>query len=176
MIEQCPFESILPIWRDQLWPGRKSAIEAHSAMRWLGGIDMSLMSSAVSFWQSRLATTSQATLDNSRSLNPIAVLSGHFGGVIDASQFGLSSKEKSYRTRGLWVSSAARRQGVARALMEAAFEQARREECSVVWTFPRESSLPFYNSLGFTQVGAMIGVDDPGAGEFGPNCYAIAKI
>ena len=34
------FRDIYPIWKILLWPGRKSAIEKTSAMKWRGGYDM----------------------------------------------------------------------------------------------------------------------------------------
>lgn len=156
--ERCRFEDVLPVWRNELWPNRQSPIESHSAMKWLGGIDTSLMQSKASFWRFG-------------AISPMAVLSGHFGGIIDASCVGLSTNEKSYRTRGLWVPEEMRRHGVARKLMDAAFAQARIDKCLVVWTFPRISSLPFYKSMGFIQVG-----EKTADGEFGPNCYAIVKL
>ncbi len=146
---------------------------------------MELMKAAPTFWRVSYPKNSDSAEVLTKQASPyrqavfdriIGVLSGHFGGVIDASNVALSTSEKSYRTRGLWVSPEARRSGVAKLLMTAAFEQARREGCSTVWTFPRESSMPFYSSMGFTQVGAMIGINDPLAGEFGPNSYAIAKL
>lgn len=164
--EPCSFEAILPTWEKELWPGRKSAIEPTSAMKWFGGIDMSLMQSSASFW--RIVQTADGAI--------LGVLSGHFGGLIDATDIGLSAKTSSYRTRGLWVSPSIRRAGAAGMLMTSAFEQARREKCASVWTFPRKSSMPFYESAGFIRVGEWIGENDPGAGEFGPNCYAVAKL
>ncbi len=167
-IETCEFKDVLPIWERELWPARKSAIETNSAMKWLGGIDMELMKAAPTFWLVSYALAKNAPKPQAVSEKVVGVLSGHFGGVIQG--------KRSYRTRGLWVSEEDRRSGAAKLLMTAAFEQATREACNLVWTFPRESSIRFYNSMGFKQVGAMIGTADPGAGEFGPNCFALAEI
>jgi GNAT superfamily N-acetyltransferase len=159
LCESCSFENVADIWARELWPGRISAIEPNSAMKWLGGIDMELMKSNPSFW--RVLRTGET----------VGVLSGHFGGLVE----GNKGLQRSYRTRGLWVSTEVRRQGVAKLLMQAAFNQAADENCFAVWTFPRESSMPFYESVGFRRVGNWIGVNDPGAGEFGPNCYALVR-
>lgn len=154
--ESSSFTEVQAIWANELWAGRKSPIESNSAMRWLGGIDMALMDSPASFWIVRSSTAGAPVI--------VGVLSGHFGGLIDS--------VRSYRTRGLWVHSDFRGQGVARSLMQAAVEQAKHENCEILWTFPRQSSMPAYEKLGFMKVGDWIGVNDPGAGEFGPNCYA----
>ena len=161
--EPCLFEEILPIWSRELWPGRVSPIESNSAMKWRGGIDMSLMNAPATFW--RLVRT--GTKPTPETI--LGVLSGHFGGEIE------SPAERSYRTRGLWVSPEVRRAGGASMLMTAAYDQALKEGCPTVWTFPRESSMPFYESMGFKRVGPWIGENDPGAGEFGPNCYALYR-
>lgn len=164
--ESCSFEDILPTWEKELWIGRQSPIEPTSAMKWLGGIDMSLMRSAPSFW--RIVQTQDGEI--------LGVLSGHFGGTVMAPSLGIPNLAGSYRTRGLWVSPSIRRAGAAGMLMSAAFDQARKEQCASVWTFPRQSSMSFYESAGFSRVGDWIGKDDAGAGEFGPNCYALAKL
>lgn len=112
---------------------------------------MSLMRAPAHFW---IARTPEHIL---------GVLSGHFGGIID--------NQRSYRTRGLWVSTVARRHGMARALMNAATTQAKKENCTLIWTFPRKSSISFYESVGFQRVGEWID-----SGEFGPNIYALKTI
>lgn len=133
-------------------------------MKWQSGIDMSLMQTVPTFWR-LVRTGTEPTPEN-----VLGVLSGHFGGEIN------SPTERSYRTRGLWVSHDVRRAGGASMLMTAAYEQAAKENCKSVWTFPRESSMPFYESMGFIRVGPWIGINDPGAGEFGPNCYAVYRM
>lgn len=163
LCEACSFDDVLGAWSRELWPGRISKIESNSAMKWLGGTDMSLMQESPSFW--RVVRAPRNREDTVRQT--VGVLSGHFGGLIDGT--------RAYRTRGLWVAESVRRHGVGQMLMGAAFEQAGKERCSAIWTFPRQSSMAFYETMGFNRVGAWIGVDDPGAGEFGPNCYALSE-
>lgn len=152
------------MWSRELWPGRVSPIESNSAMKWLGEIDMSLMQAVPTFWRVVRAPQSK----NDVVSQTVGVLSGHFGGIVNG--------HRSYRTRGLWVAESVRRHGVAMMLMNAAFDQARSENCDSAWTFPRASSMPFYESVGFKRVGAWVGVNDANAGEFGPNCYALATF
>lgn len=164
VLEECRFEEILPIWQASLWPGRLSKIESNSAMKWLGGIDLELMKAPASFWRLRLEKESLI----------VGVLSGHFGGLIDTMNHdGKNRQVRSYRTRGLFVDPRFRGHGASKVLMTAALVQAKHEACEVAWTFPRQSTMPVYEKLGFKMVGQWIGENDPGAGEFGPNCYAI---
>lgn len=167
VLEVCRFEDVLPIWQAMLWPGRVSKIEANSAMKWLGGIDLELMKAPASFWRLRL---------ENENIN-IGVLSGHFGGLIGpGGSFGERKEVRSYRTRGLYVDPKFRGQGASRTLMTEALAQAKREACEVAWTFPRQSSMPVYGKLGFKMVGQWIGENAPGAGGFGPNCYALRHL
>jgi len=172
VLEECRFEDVLPIWQASLWPGRLSKIESNSAMKWLGGIDLELMKAPASFWRVRLK---KENLD-------VGVLSGHFGGLIDIENHGTGRlaetvrQVRSYRTRGLYVEPKFRAHGASKILMAAALEQAKRETCEVAWTFPRQSTMPVYEKLGFKMVSQWIGENDPGAGEFGPNCYAIRYL
>ncbi len=112
------------------------------------------MHTTATFWVAR--STSQPDLI-------LGVLSGHFGGMING--------RRSYRTRGLWVSETMRRHGVARALIDAAVDQAKVEGCAQLWTFPRKSSIAFYDSVGFKRMSEWTG-----GGEFGPNLYALKTI
>jgi GNAT superfamily N-acetyltransferase len=162
VLEVCRFEDVLPIWQASLWPGRLSKIETNSAMKWLGGIDLELMKAPASFWRLRIEKENLT----------VGVLSGHFGGLIDRE----NRQVRGYRTRGLFVGPQFRGHGASKILMTAALAQANREACEVAWTFPRQSSMPVYEKLGFKMVGQWIGENDPGAGEFGPNCYAIKHL
>lgn len=132
---------------------------------------MTLMSASPTFWRARIS----GSPSGGTAPQIVGVLSGHFGGVISIGESELQVDEdvRSFRTRGLWVAATHRRQGTARLLMNAALEQAKRENCAAAWTFPRQSSMPFYESLGFVRIGPWIGENDPRAGEFGPNAYAL---
>lgn len=168
-VESSNFEEVRQVWARELWPGRKSPIESNSAMKWRGGLEMELMNVPASFWVIR------------ENVAVIAVLSGHFGGLIPDPEANTSGDSpisilRSYRTRGLWVHPSSRNRGAAIALMKAALLQADEESCNVLWTFPRQSSMPAYEKFGFKMAGGWIGADAPGAGEFGPNCYAYLKL
>ena len=57
-------------------------------------------------------------------------------------------------------------------LLELTISTAKKENCLVIWTMPRKSALPAYESVGFRKIGGWI---DEGV-EFGPNCIAIKQI
>ncbi|MBN8539874.1 MAG: GNAT family N-acetyltransferase [Deltaproteobacteria bacterium] len=175
VLEECRFEDVLPIWQAKLWPGRISKIESNSAMKWLGGIDLQLMQEPASFW--RILVSKKKINEPEPSV--IAVLSGHFGGLIPAPNVQNSDSAnlmRSFRTRGLYVAPEFRGLGAASAVMNAAFTEAKRTGCEVAWTFPRKSAMPAYEKMGFQRVGPWIGEKDPSAGEFGPNCFAIRHL
>lgn len=106
----------------------------------------------------------------------VGVLSGHFAGVIDGSMVDVEDQIRSYRIRGIWVETEVRRQGVMRMMLEAAFEQARREDCQAAWIFPRQGTAHFYEPFGFNRMSGWIQNRDSQAGGFGGNCYAIKKL
>jgi GNAT superfamily N-acetyltransferase len=126
MIELIEWQDILPIWRDELWPGRKSPIEPVSAMCLGGDYDMDNMSSLPSF----------------------------FGFIKDDMIVGVNSghscpKSNSYRSRGLWVDPRFRGQGIGQTLLRATIDQGRKEGRTIIWSYPRKRSWSTYAAVGF---------------------------
>ena len=167
-VETCRFEDVLPLWRDQLWPGRKSPIEPTSAMKWLSGF--SATTEPASYWRITVSTSLPAALEH---VTTVAVASGHFAGIIDGRVVGLPQGIRGYRVRGIWVHPDFRKQGMAHALMQTAMAQALKENCPAVWIYPRKSSFSLYESMGFTKVGDWISNEDAVAQDLGANCFAI---
>ena len=85
---------------------------------------------------------------------------------------GFKTSNDIYRSRGLYVIPKKRSQGISRMLLKLTIETAKKENCRVIWTMPRQSALIAYESVGFQKVGGWI--DDEF--EFGPNCIAIKQI
>lgn len=144
MLMASSFERVLPIWRDHLWPGRLSKIEATSCLSPDGSIDLSFKQSPVDFWE--LNTEA----------NIVATLSGFSTGVSD------------YRIRGLWVHPKYRGRGLSQSLLVAARLRAIELGKSSMWSLPRESALGAYRKFGFLQAGPFTSEKF----EFGPNCLA----
>jgi GNAT superfamily N-acetyltransferase len=70
--------------------------------------------------------------------NIVAVNSGH-----------ACTNQNNYRSRGLWVDPNYRRQGIAQLLLTATIEQGQQEGYTQIWSYPRQSSWPTYQAVGF---------------------------
>ena len=126
MITKISFEEIYCIWNTQLWPNRHSAIETHSAMNFLGGYDIKNMISTPTFFAYKL--------DN----KIVGVNSGHM------------CHDNSYRSRGLFVFTEYRKQGIGKILLVATIDKGISEGADYIWSYPKQSSWPTYESAGFT--------------------------
>ena len=144
------FETILPIWKHNLWPNRQSQIKHMSSMTYKGKIDMSIYE--------KYTPTFFAVYNNAGQI--IGVNSGHQTG------------ERMYRSRGIWVDPEFRRYGVAQILFDMTEKQAKKEKCDAVWSMPRKSALPAYEKFGFVKQGDFF---DEGV-EFGPNCWVLKRL
>lgn len=167
-IRRAEFAEIEKLWRDRLWPQRKSAIEPNSAMILGGGIDLSYMNEEPQFW---IAEDLQDHTTGELRERPRAIgcLSGHFAGVFTDH----SRKGRLYRSRGLWVDQSRRRRGIARQLMRELIEHARAQDAVAIWTFPRKTAMPFYESMGFRMWSTWLPQQE---GDSDLNCYAILEL
>lgn len=71
------------------------------------------------------------------------------------------------RSRGIWVNPEYRNQGIAGLLFGVVDEQAKKENCTEIWSLPRKSALSVYERYGYIKTSDFI---SEGL-EFGPNCY-----
>lgn len=133
-IKRIPFDIILPIWQNKLWPGRESAIEPMSAMTWpFEGdpqpINMSIFEYEPVFW----------------------------GVYIDDKLVGVNSGHRTsptqYRSRGIWVDPEYRMHGISQQLFMMTEHQAVIEQCEMIWSIPRKTALNAYLKFGFRTVG-----------------------
>jgi len=60
--------------------------------------------------------------------------------------------QNNYRSRGLWVDPNYRHQGIAQKLLTATIEQGQQEGYRQIWSYPRRSSWPTYQAVGFELV------------------------
>jgi len=145
MIEIIDELNIIPFWQ-QLWPGRQ--IPLMSSMLFPKGYDISIY----------------------KKYKPT-----YFGYSIDGNIIGVNSGHKTsdtdYRSRGLFVLPEFRNRGVAVKLLEATINQAKEEDCSIVWTVPRDTSLYAYYKAGFDRASDFFETETSAK-----NCYAIYKI
>jgi len=146
-IVEVDFDTILPVWRDKLWPERKTPIEPNSAMALGFGYNMAFMYETPTF----LA----GYLDN----EIIAVNSCH------------PAEGMFFRGRGLWVDPAHRGKGLGILILDATADVARRNGAEFIWSFPRKSSIKTYEAAGYVKASDWL--ED---NQFGPNCYAVKQL
>ena len=134
LFKKIEFYEILPVWKDELWPNRESAIEPMSAMTWPyegdpQPIDMSIFEYEPTFWG--------VYIDDKL----IGVNSGH------------RTTDQAYRSRGIWVDPAQRGKRISQTLFALTQHQAVLEKCDMMWSIPRKSALQAYTNAGFQTVG-----------------------
>ena len=143
------FQDVKNIWNEKLWPDRKSTIKEMSSMQYLGGFDMAIYEKyKPTFFIVKYGNTI------------VGVNSGH------------RTKDRLYRSRGIWVDPEYRRHGVAQLLFDMTEKQAKKENCDAVWSMPRKSALSAYEKFGFVKQGDFF---DEGV-EFGPNCWVLKRL
>ena len=144
--------TIQKVWTDNLWPGRESPIKPTNGLLLGGGWSKELESETPTFF---------GVYDGNILCG---VNSGHKAETIN--------DKKYYRSRGIYVYPEYRGKGIAQMLLKATEEQAIKENCDILWSMPRESSLKTYLRFGFEMYSnkEAIGM------EFGPNYYVFKKI
>jgi GNAT superfamily N-acetyltransferase len=143
IIKRLSFDEILPIWSTYLWPNRKSKI---------------LPMSSVGYNNTRCVFEDKFPYFYAAFLNDSCI------GVNSCIKTGTYE----FRSRGLWVFSEYRKEGVSKLLLAEAIRYAK-NDCGgrIIWSMPRKSALPAYLSVGYQQTTDFF---DDGV-EFGPNCF-----
>ena len=147
MIKKITFDEIFPIWRDYLWPGRKSEIRPTNGLTLLGKFDKEVEKNSPIF----------------------------FGAFMDGKCVGVNSGHKTnddeYRSRGLYIFPDHRKKGIAQLLLKAVEDECIKEGGRLLWSMPRESALPAYKKFGFVTTSDFF--NDM---EFGPNCFVVKTL
>ena len=143
------FNLIKSVWEIELWPERKSEIKSMSSMAYLGGYNMNI-------YEEYNPTFFLIQLDN----KIIGVNSG------------FKTAPYLYRSRGIWIDSNYRGKSISKKLFESLKTQAIKENCTHIWSIPRQSAWPAYKAFGFEQTSDWF---NEGM-EFGPNCYVLKEI
>ena len=145
------FDTILPIWEQNLWSSRESAIKTHSSMTWPFDndveYDMEIYKYPATYW---------ALLVDDKI---IGVNSGH------------KTSDTQYRSRGLWVDEKFRKKGLAQIILTASEQYAKQQKCKMIWTVPRKTALVAYTKCGFNTVGNYFRTETSEA-----NIYAYKHI
>lgn len=147
-IVKISFDEIYPIWDQKLWPNRSSKIEPHSILQCDLTYDANILTSIPTF----LA----------------CMIDGNIAGV----NSGFKTSNGQYRSRGLYVDPIHRGLGISKLLLYGVEEQGIKEDCKMIWTIPRQQSMPAYASAGYTRISEYF----TDGMEFGPNCIAIKYL
>jgi len=148
MIKEITWKKTHYIWKNYLWLTRSSPIEPVSAMCFLNGYDMTNMQSTPTFYGYMINGFI------------VGVNSGH-----------ACPNQNNYRSRGLWVDPDYRGRGIGQQLLKATIEQGKQEGYAEIWSYPRQSSWPTYNSAGFELVSTWEVSETSEA-----NAYCILKL
>ena len=126
MIKKITYEDIEHIWKNYLWPERKSRIEPTSAMCYLNGYDLKNLNFNPTFF-------AYIQDDDIAGVN-----SGH------------RCLDNGYRSRGLFVFPKYRHKGIGTSLLLETIRQGKSEQCTYVWSYPKHNSWGTYHKAGFT--------------------------
>lgn len=148
--EKIKWYEIYDIWKNHLWPLRVSEIEPVTSMLYLGGYDILVKENTPVF---------------------LGIRDG--GGHIIAVNSIVKVDKRECRSRGLWVYPQCRGNGLAKIILEASIEEAKKTGCEILWTMPREGALEAYESVGFVQTTDWIENENE---VYGPNCYAVKAL
>jgi len=136
-IKELTFDEIKSVWEKDLWENKKFPIKTHSSMTFDGGYDMSYYNNNAYFW---------GLIDKQNRI--IGTESGH------------QCNNEYFRIRGLWIDPRFRGLGLSEMLFHAAESYAKKEKCSKIWSFPRNSALPIYQHFGY--IVCSDAIDDAG--------------
>jgi len=76
-----------------------------------------------------------------------------------------------YRLRGMATDSNYLRKGYGRQIMQEAFQILKLKECNLLWCNARIIAVPFYQSVGFQEIGDLFDISD-----IGPHYYMYKRI
>ena len=127
-IRQIDADTILYVWKNRLWPNRISAIESHSAMMITPG-----------------------TYDMGNFLLPVWCYGYYLNEELIGVNSGHLCTDGLLRIRGFWVEEEHRRRGIGKKLLLKTIEAGRINKATGVWAFPRKTSWPIFESIGFKQ-------------------------
>ncbi len=142
------FEDIYPVWKNFLWPKRKSPIEKTSAMKWRGGYNMDYLNRPAFFFSIQ-----------KEDKNLIGVLSC------------FPTEKEEFRMRGLWVHPEFRGRGLGKILVNRVIHCAEMAGAKKIWSLPRINYKQLYIKFGFSNF-----VGPTNEFEFGPHYYAMMNL
>jgi hypothetical protein len=147
-LREAQFEEVFPIWRDYLWPGRKSPIKEISPLQADLTFDPKILGQTAYFF----------ALENRDRV--VGVISGY------------KTSALAFRIRGLYIFPEYRKLHLSHLLFEEICKTAKKNGAKLVWSIPRQSAWKSYKSFGFYLVSDWFSEGM----EFGPNGVAQLDI
>ena len=160
--EKSTFDEIHEFWRDGLWPGRKTDIEPLNAIVY--------NRSLLEVWGTVSISKDWTIFDWSEPT--FFVMKEEETKKIVGVNSGFKTDDRTYRSRGIYVLPEYRGNRLSRILLENTIQQAKEEECDLIWSLPRASAMPAYKDVGFRRVGLWQDDDM----EYGPNYLAVRNL
>jgi hypothetical protein len=147
--KEISFDTIKHVWFTYLWPNRLDIQETNS-MQYLGGYDKNI----------------------SKKYKPY-----FFGLYYNDELVGVNSCHRTsdthIRSRGIFINKEHREKKLSFLLFQEVEKIGIFEKCSYIWSLPRISALPAYESFGFEITSEVITDDRV---KYGPNIYVLKKI
>ena len=152
-VEEINFKEIKEVWEKELWPNKKNGVAKANEWTW--------------HWlQKELGKDKQMAKDAEPTF--VGIRSNKELVAVNSCYHSNSKGIFNYwRSRGLWVHPNFRGQKYSSTILTWCLEHAKLKGGHWMWTVPRQSAMPAYKSVGFTQESDWF--DD---GQFGPNCIA----
>lgn len=147
VLQECDFQTVLPVWRDMLWPGRTD-IQPMSSMQWKAENDPNI------YFRFKPRFCCIYVNDQLAGVNSCHMTS-----------------DQLMRSRGIYVFPRWRGRGFSTMLLGFVDDNALALGCSRVWSFPRIESMFAYAKHGY-----RIASREFDSGPFGPNVYAIKNL
>ena len=140
------FLTVLPIWKQYLWPKRIEPIRSRSTMLFKAGMDVKAFSAEVFF----------VKLEKNQKI--VGVCSGQ------------RTQDQEFRSRGLWVAKEFRRQGLASQLFVFVEQEAKKRGANHLWTLARHSAKEFYLAMNMKDCGKTYEF------EYGPHFWMSKNL
>lgn len=151
-VKEIGWQEIRLIWEIELWPNKKNGVAKTNEWTWKWTDDF-------------LGKNKEMAKNTSPTFFGIEI----DGNIVCVNSVFMTERGifTYYRSRGLWVDTNYRRQGLAKSILTHCLEYVRKNHGNWLWTVPRKSAFPAYKSVGFIKKSDWF--DD---GQFGPNCIA----
>jgi len=156
------FEEIYDFWKEGLWPDRKTDIEPLNAIVY----DRRLLEN-----YGNVSISKDWSIFDWSKPTFFAMKEEKTNKIVGVNS-GFRTGEKTYRSRGIYVLPEYRGHRLSTILLEHTINQAKREECDLIWSLPRASAMIAYEGVGFHRVP---GWEDDDL-EYGPNYLAIKNL